>query len=139
MELSHETHVSEAAVLRLDDSHYVSETLVSTNAPTVQPIFQVALANRSSTVSNSPEPAVLDNAHYPHARTVTPVLLVRQASDSDCGPGPGRPGPSAVWHQRSDSDCGPGPPAGRPMVKDILKGKVSSRGYRPSQRHNLKL
>ena len=49
MELSHETHVSEPAVL--DNSHYVSETLVSTNAPTVQPIF--ALVNRSST-SNSP-------------------------------------------------------------------------------------
>jgi hypothetical protein len=35
----------------LDNSHYVNETLVSTNAPTVQPIF--ALVNRSST-SNSP-------------------------------------------------------------------------------------
>jgi hypothetical protein len=35
----------------LDNSHYVSDTLVSTNAPTVQPIF--AFVNRSST-SNSP-------------------------------------------------------------------------------------
>jgi hypothetical protein len=49
MEPSHETHVSEPAVL--DNSHYASETLVSTNAPTVRPIF--ARANRSST-SNSP-------------------------------------------------------------------------------------
>ena len=49
MELSHETHVSDPAVL--DNSHYVSETLVSTNAATVQSIF--AFVNRSST-SNSP-------------------------------------------------------------------------------------
>ena len=49
MEPTHETHVSEPAVL--DNSHYDSEKLVSTNAPTVQPI--IAFVNRSST-SNSP-------------------------------------------------------------------------------------
>ena len=48
MEVPHEIHVPASAVL--DNSHYVSETLVSTNAPTVQPIF--ALGNRLLT-SNS--------------------------------------------------------------------------------------
>ncbi len=50
MEPSHKTHVSEPAVL--DNSHYVSETFISTNAPTVEPIFALVV-NRSST-SNSP-------------------------------------------------------------------------------------
>ena len=49
MEAQHEIHVPASAVL--DNSHYVSDTLVSTNAPTVQPIF--ALGNRLLT-SNSP-------------------------------------------------------------------------------------
>ena len=49
MEPTHETHVAEPAVP--DNSHYDSEKLVSTNAPTVQSI--IAFVNRSST-SNSP-------------------------------------------------------------------------------------
>ena len=51
MEPTHEIHVSTSAVL--DNSHYDSETLVSTNAPTVQPTF--ARIN-SPQASNSPVP-----------------------------------------------------------------------------------
>ena len=51
MEPTHEIHVPTSAVL--DNSHYDSETLVSTNAPTVQPTF--ALINRPH-ASNSPVP-----------------------------------------------------------------------------------
>jgi hypothetical protein len=52
MESTHETHVSEPAVL--DSSHYDNETLlISTNAPSVQLIFAIMIVNRFST-PNSP-------------------------------------------------------------------------------------
>jgi hypothetical protein len=75
MEPTHEIHVSTSTVL--DNSHYDSETLVSTNAPTVQPIF--ARIN-SLQASNSPVPPFTPSTRGRLMNEVTPCASRRTSN-----------------------------------------------------------